>query len=94
MLIHWQKLSNSCIMATNYLVILNQVCKNLIFKLKVRLFCSSMNVFVGIATNNSNLVITNVRPIHEGIYQCLAINLQGKGISQEIKVNVQCKQEF
>ncbi len=54
----------------------------------------SLNIFItfkGIIANNSSLVITSARSIHKGNYQCLAINSQGKGISQQIKVNVQCK---
>jgi hypothetical protein len=41
--------------------------------------------------DNSTLFIQNVRPEHRGRYKCSAYNLEGKGESNEVMLDVRCE---
>lgn len=46
----------------------------------------------GLQVNNQSLTIVNAnRSQHEGNYRCIAFNAEGKGVSNEVRIIVDCK---
>ncbi|RWS05815.1 Nephrin-like protein [Dinothrombium tinctorium] len=45
------------------------------------------NFQIGVFVNNQTLLIENVRTLHSGSYQCWAVNSQGRGESEVVKLN-------
>lgn len=48
----------------------------------------------GIQFKNHSLLIQNVRRNHKGHYRCLASNIEGESVSDELNLRVQCKYNF
>ena len=49
------------------------------------------NLSAGIIISNQSLVLQRVTKKHRGRYQCVAVNSEGEGRSEEVRLNVQCK---